>query len=160
MGCFRAGKSPFSSGSTISPFTRYGSASLTTPTASPFTVSPFASTRDSHLGLGPLHHDPWRTLPRTMPGFPPSVNPLPPTLPGLPPPGPAPWTIKPDPVLEQREREAREREERERERMRREREERERREREEKQRRLEQQVNIFVVKKKTTTYLFIFMYIC
>lgn len=98
-------------------------------------MSPFA-TRESHLGLGHLHHDPWR-LQRTIPTFPPAVNPLPPTLPGLNGPGPSPWTLKPDPILEQREREAREREERER--IRREREERERREREEKQRRLEQQ---------------------
>ncbi|XP_060523223.1 autism susceptibility gene 2 protein homolog isoform X2 [Cylas formicarius] len=132
------GKSPFSAASSMSPFTRYGAASLGPSASSPFSVSPFGASRESHLGLGPLHHDPWRTLQRTMPAFPPAVNPLPPTLPGLPP-GPAPWTIKPDPVLEQREREAREREERERERLRREREERERREREEKQRRLEQQ---------------------
>ncbi|KAJ8923431.1 hypothetical protein NQ315_001990, partial [Exocentrus adspersus] len=131
------GKSPFT-GSAISPFTRYGAGPLGPASTSPFSMSPFA-TRDSHLGLGPLHHDPWRTLQRTIPSFPPAVNPLPPTLPGLAPPGPAPWTIKPDPILEQREREAREREERERERLRREREERERREREEKQRRLEQQ---------------------
>lgn len=47
----------------------------------------------------------------------------------------APWPLKPDPMIEQRERE-----ERERERLRREREERERREREEK-RRIEQQVS-------------------
>jgi hypothetical protein len=114
---------------------------VATSTASPFGVSPFTSTRD--LPLGPLH-DPWRGLQRTVPNFPPSVNTLPPSLPGLPP--PTPWNIKPDPILEQREREAREREERERERMRREREERERREREEKQRRLEQQV--FVVRDK------------
>ncbi|XP_018566132.1 protein enabled homolog [Anoplophora glabripennis] len=131
------GKSPFT-GSAISPFTRYGAGPLGPASTSPFSMSPFA-TRESHLGLGPLHHDPWRSLQRSIPNFPPAVNPLPPTLPGLAPPGPAPWTIKPDPVLEQREREAREREERERERLRREREERERREREEKQRRLEQQ---------------------
>ncbi|KAJ8928047.1 hypothetical protein NQ314_019417 [Rhamnusium bicolor] len=136
-----SGKSPFGAGSTLSPFTRYGAGPLGPSSTSPFSMSPFAAaSRESHLGLGPLHHDPWRTLQRTMPSFPPTVNPLPPTLPGLTPPGPAPWTIKPDPVLEQREREAREREERERERLRREREERERREREEKQRRLEQQV--------------------
>ncbi|KAJ8982541.1 hypothetical protein NQ317_005543, partial [Molorchus minor] len=127
------GKSPFATGSTISPFTRYGGAHLGASGASPFSMTPFGASRDSHLGLSHLHHDPWR-LQRTMPSFPPTVNPLPPTLPG-----PAPWTIKPDPIMEQREREAREREERERERLRREREERERREREEKQRRLEQQ---------------------
>ncbi|KAL3274149.1 hypothetical protein HHI36_015563 [Cryptolaemus montrouzieri] len=126
-------KSPFA-GSTLSPFNRYGAAGFPGATPSPFGMSPFASTRD--MGLSSLH-DPWRNLQRTVGGFPPSVNPLPPSLPGLPP--PAPWTIKPDPILEQREREAREREERERERLRREREERERREREEKQRRLEQQ---------------------
>lgn len=135
-------KSPFSGGaSTLSPFTRYGSATAGYPGASPFGVSPFSAARDMTLG-GPLH-DPWRSLQRSVhQAFPPppSVNPLPPTLPGLgvgPP--PAPWTIKPDPIMEQREREAREREERERERLRREREERERREREEKQRRLEQE---------------------
>lgn len=105
-------------------------------------MAQYAAARDGHLGLGPLHHDPWRSLPRSIPPFPPAVNPLPPTLPGLTPPGPAPWSIKPDPIIEQREREAREREERERERLRREREERERREREEKQRRLEQQVRV------------------
>ncbi|XP_030752083.1 autism susceptibility gene 2 protein-like isoform X3 [Sitophilus oryzae] len=128
------GKSPFA-GSSMSPFTRYATGPLGASAASPFGVSPFATSRDAaHLGLGPLHHDPWR-MQRTIAGFPSAVNALPPTLPGLPP--PAPWTIKPDPVLEQREREARE--ERERERQRREREERERREREEKQRRLEQQ---------------------
>ncbi|XP_050299005.1 autism susceptibility gene 2 protein-like isoform X3 [Anthonomus grandis grandis] len=132
------GKSPFSATSSMSPFTRYAGGPLGGSTTSPFSMSPFAPSRDAgHLGLSPLHHDPWR-MQRTLPGFPPSVNPLPPSLPGLPP-GPAPWTLKPDPVLEQREREAREREERERERLRREREERERREREEKQRRLEQQ---------------------
>ncbi|KAJ8959648.1 hypothetical protein NQ318_021835 [Aromia moschata] len=134
------GKSPFTAGSTMSPFTRYGAGPLGAPSTSPFSMSPFgAASRESHLGLSHLHHDPWRSLQRTIPNFPPAVNPLPPTLPGLTPPGPAPWTIKPDPILEQREREAREREERERERLRREREERERREREEKQRRLEQQ---------------------
>ncbi|KAL1498210.1 hypothetical protein ABEB36_009046 [Hypothenemus hampei] len=135
------GKSPFSNASSMSPFTRYGAGPLGSGTPSPFSMSPFgtAASRDAaHLGLSPLHHDPWRTMPRSIPGYPPTVNPLPPTLPGLPP-GPAPWTLKPDPVMEQREREAREREERERERLRREREERERREREEKQRRLEQQ---------------------
>ncbi|KAK9883849.1 hypothetical protein WA026_002047 [Henosepilachna vigintioctopunctata] len=121
-------------GSTLSPFNRYGSTGFPGATTSPFGMSPFSNARD--MGLGSLH-DPWRNLQRTVGGFPPAVNPLPPTLPGLPPPGP--WAIKPDPVLEQREREAREREERERERLRREREERERREREEKQRRLEQQ---------------------
>ncbi|XP_072394312.1 uncharacterized protein [Diabrotica undecimpunctata] len=131
------GKSPFTASSAMSPFTRYGAGPLGAASTSPFTMSPFA--RESHLGLGPLHHDPWRSLQRTIPTFPPSVNPLPPTLPGLGPAPPAPWTMKPDPILEQREREAREREERERERLRREREERERREREEKQRRLEQQ---------------------
>lgn len=113
----------------MSPFTRYGAAGFA-PNSSPFSV-PFGPGRD--LQLGPLH-DPWRGLQRT---FPPSVSALPPTLPGIAPPGP--WTIKQDPILEQREREERERE-RERERLRREREERERREREEKQRRLEQQV--------------------
>lgn len=128
------GKSPFAS-STMSPFTRYGSTFGSTPTSSPFGLSPFSNPRE--LGLGPLH-DPWRGLQRTVPNFPPSVNALPPSLPGLAP--PTPWTLKPDLILEQREREAREREERERERLRREREERERREREEKQRRLEQQV--------------------
>ncbi|XP_076274162.1 tay bridge kinase isoform X8 [Rhynchophorus ferrugineus] len=131
------GKSPFSAGSSISPFTRYATGPLGASTTSPFSVSPFGASREAaHLGLSPLHHDPWRSIQRSIPGFPSAVNPLPPTLPGLPP-GPAPWTIKPDPVLEQREREARE--ERERERLRRERDERERREREEKQRRLEQQ---------------------
>lgn len=127
----------------MSPFTRYGGGPLGPSGASPFSMSPFA--RENHLAsLGQLHHDPWRSLQRSMSSFPPSVNPLPPTLPGLGPPGPpAPWTIKPDPILEQREREAREREERERERLRREREERERREREEKQRRIEQQVRYF-----------------
>ncbi|KAG5894293.1 hypothetical protein JTB14_007437 [Gonioctena quinquepunctata] len=136
------GKSPFTANSTMSPFTRYGGGPLGASNTSPFSMSPFAAAaaaRESHLGLGPLHHDPWRSLQRTIPNYAPSVNALPPTLPGLTPPGPAPWTIKPDPILEQREREAREREERERERLRREREERERREREEKQRRLEQQ---------------------
>ncbi|KAK9718656.1 Autism susceptibility 2 protein [Popillia japonica] len=112
--------------SSISPFTRIATS------GPPFSVSPFASGRDLGLQL----HDPWRGLQRTVPTFP-SVSALPPSLPGLPP--PAPWTIKPDPILEQREREERERQERERERLRREREERERREREEKQRRLEQQ---------------------
>lgn len=124
----------------MSPFTRYGGGFST---GSPFGVSPFASARDlplSHL------HDPWRGLQRTVPGFPPSVS-LPPTLPGLGP--PAPWTLKPDPILEQREREEREREQRERERLRREREERERREREEKQRRLEQQVFTYLLDCKT-----------
>ncbi|XP_019881497.2 fibrosin-1-like protein isoform X3 [Aethina tumida] len=137
------GKSPFATGaSTLSPFTRYGGGPLGAGAgASPFSMSPFGpGARDSHLAPSLLPHDPWRSLQRTMPGFPPTVSALPPTLPGLPPPGPPPpWSIKPDPVLEQREREAREREERERERLRREREERERREREEKQRRLEQQ---------------------
>lgn len=122
------------SGSTLSPFTRYGTAGFSS-TASPFSMSPFAAARD--LSLGPLH-DPWRGLQRTVPTFPPSVSALPPSLPGLGP--PAPWTIKPDPIIEQREREEREREQRERERLRREREERERKEREERQRRLEQQV--------------------
>ncbi|CAH0564770.1 unnamed protein product, partial [Brassicogethes aeneus] len=140
------GKSPFAAGaSTISPFTRYGGGPLGAASGSPFSVSPFAAAaRDGHLSLSAaLHHaDPWRSA--AMQRFPPppsSVSQLPPTLPGLPPPQPpAPWTVKPDPVLEQqRERESREREERERERLRREREERERREREEKQRRLEQQ---------------------
>ncbi|XP_074031929.1 tay bridge kinase isoform X2 [Leptinotarsa decemlineata] len=135
------GKSPFTANSAMSPFTRYGGSHLGASGTSPFSMSPFAAAaaRESHLGLGPLHHDPWRSLQRTIPNFPPTVNPLPPTLPGLTQPGPAPWAIKPDPILEQREREAREREERERERLRREREERERREREEKQRRIEQQ---------------------
>lgn len=133
------GKSPFAATSTLSPFTRYGTGPLGPSGTSPYSISPFA-TRESHLGLGPLHHDPWR-LQRTISAFPPAVNPLPPTLPGLSAPGPSPWSLKPDPILEQREREAREREERERERIRRDREERERREREEKQRRLEQQVN-------------------
>lgn len=119
-------------GSTLSPFARYGAGFSTG--SSPFGVSPLVS---RELPLGPLH-DPWRGLQRTVPVFPPSVNPLPPTVGGLPP--PAPWSLKPDPVLEQREREERERAERERERLRREREERERREREEKQRKLEQQV--------------------
>lgn len=119
----------------MSPFTRYGSGYSTN--SSPFSVSPFPPSRD--IPLSSLH-DPWRGLPRTVPTFPPSVSTLPPTLPGLPP--PAPWTIKPDPIIEQREREEREREQRERERLRREREERERREREEKQRRLEQQVRV------------------
>ncbi|KAI4455897.1 fibrosin family member [Holotrichia oblita] len=118
--------------SSISPFTRYGAAAGFASSGPPFSVSPFASGRDLGLQL----HDPWRGLQRTVPTFP-SVSALPPSLPGLPP--PAPWTIKPDPILEQREREERERQERERERLRREREERERREREEKQRRLEQQ---------------------
>ncbi|XP_045478502.1 extensin-like isoform X3 [Harmonia axyridis] len=126
-------KSPFT-GSTLSPFSRYGAGGFPGAGPSPFGLSHFASTRD--MGLGGMH-DPWRSMQRSVGSFPPSVNPLPPTLPGLPP--PAPWSIKPDPILEQREREAREREERERERLRREREERERREREEKQRRLEQQ---------------------
>lgn len=136
---FLTGKSPFAATSTLSPFTRYGAGPLGPSGPSPYGMSPFA-TRESHLGLGHLHHDPWR-LQRTIPTFPPAVNPLPPTLPGLTAPGPSPWSLKPDPILEQREREAREREERERERLRREREERERREREEKQRRLEQQVS-------------------
>lgn len=121
------------SGSSISPFTRYGAAAGFASSGPPFSVSPFATGRDLGLQL----HDPWRGLQRTIPSFP-GVSALPPSLPGLPP--PAPWTIKPDPILEQREREERERQERERERLRREREERERREREEKQRRLEQQV--------------------
>ncbi|CAG9857825.1 unnamed protein product [Phyllotreta striolata] len=125
-------KSPFSAASTLSPFARYGPGPLGSSATSPFSMSPFA--RDAgHLAA--LHHDPWRSL-----RFPPAVNPLPPSMPGLGSGGaPPPWSLKPDPVLEQREREAREREERERERLRREREERERREREEKQRRLEQQ---------------------
>ncbi|CAH1116333.1 unnamed protein product [Phaedon cochleariae] len=136
------GKSPFTAPTTtLSPFTRYGAGPLGPSGGSPFSMSPYAAavaaaSRDPHLGLAPLHHhDPWRSLQRSVPAYPPPAgNPLPPTLPG-----PAPWAIKPDPMLEQREREAREREERERERARREREERERREREEKQRRLEQQ---------------------
>ncbi|CAH1136027.1 unnamed protein product [Ceutorhynchus assimilis] len=134
------GKSPFTNASSMSPFSRYAGAPMGASGGSPFSMSPFGASRGDHLGLGPLHHDPWRAMQRSMSGFPPAVNALPPSLPGLPP-GPAPWTLKPDPVLEQREREreAREREERERERLRREREERERREREEKQRRLEQQ---------------------
>ncbi|XP_066153560.1 autism susceptibility gene 2 protein homolog isoform X4 [Euwallacea fornicatus] len=150
------GKSPFSTTSSMSPFTRYAAAPLGSA-PSPFSMGPFAASREAALGLGPLHHDPWRSMQRAIPGFPPAVNPLPPTLPGIRPsypvkdnfadfskyaglpPGPAPWALKPDPVMEQREREAREREERERERLRREREERERRDREEKQRRLEQQ---------------------
>lgn len=123
-------------GSTLSPFTRYGGGFATNP--SPFSMSPFASARD--LSLGPLH-DPWRGLQRTVPAFPPSVSALPPSLPGLAP--PAPWSIKPDPIIEQREREEREREQRERESLRREREERERKEREERQRRLEQQVGVW-----------------
>lgn len=124
-------------GSTMSPFTRYGSGY--SANSSPYSVSPFPSSRDIPLTQ---MHDPWRGLQRTVPSFPPSVSSLPPTLPGLPP--PAPWTIKPDPIMEQREREReeREREQRERERLRREREERERREREEKQRRLELQVRV------------------
>uniref|UniRef100_A0AAR5QAP4 Uncharacterized protein n=1 Tax=Dendroctonus ponderosae TaxID=77166 RepID=A0AAR5QAP4_DENPD len=131
------GKSPFSGASSMSPFTRYAGAPLGSNAPSPFGMSPFGASREA-AHLAALHHDPWRSMQRSIPGFPPAVNPLPPTLPGLPP-GPAPWALKPDPVLEQREREAREREERERERLRREREERERRDREEKQRRLEQQ---------------------
>ncbi|KAF5269639.1 hypothetical protein FQR65_LT05978 [Abscondita terminalis] len=117
-------------GNTISPFARYGAGGYTAGS------SPFGPLVARDLPLGPLH-DPWRGLQRTVPVFPPSVNPLPPTVTGLPP--PAPWSLKPDPILEQREREERERAERERERLRREREERERREREEKQRKLEQQ---------------------
>ncbi|KAK5637809.1 hypothetical protein RI129_000010, partial [Pyrocoelia pectoralis] len=119
-------------GFTISPFARYGAGY--TAGSSPFGVSPLVSARD--LPLGPLH-DPWRGLQRTVPVFPPGVNALPPNVTGLPP--PAPWSLKPDPILEQREREERERAERERERLRREREEKERREREERQRKLEQQ---------------------
>ncbi|XP_018319057.1 autism susceptibility gene 2 protein isoform X2 [Agrilus planipennis] len=117
-------------GSAISPFARYGSAAGFNSGSSAFLVS------SRELSMGPLH-DPWRGLQRTVPTFHhPSVNALPPTVSGLAP--PAPWTLKPDPVLEQqREREERERAERER--LRREREERERREREEKQRKLEQQ---------------------
>lgn len=131
----------------MSPFTRYGPG-FTTGT-SPFAMSPFANTRDLGLQL----HDPWRGLQRTMPTFSSSVGALPPTLPGLAP--PATWTLKPDPILEQREREERLRQERERERLRKEREEQEKREREEKQRRLEQQVSFrFLVFINSPTQLY------
>lgn len=76
-----AGKSPFTTASSMSPFTRYAGAPLGTGAGSPFSMGPFGPSREA-LGLGSLHHDPWRAMQRTIPGFPPSVNPLPPSLPG------------------------------------------------------------------------------
>ncbi|KAG5895003.1 hypothetical protein JTB14_002427 [Gonioctena quinquepunctata] len=68
-----------------------------------FPLLRITAARESHVVLGPLHHDPWRSLQRTIPSYPPTANALPPTFPGLTPPGPAPWIIEPDPLLEQRE---------------------------------------------------------
>ncbi|XP_048520220.1 autism susceptibility gene 2 protein, partial [Dendroctonus ponderosae] len=48
---------------------------------SPFGMSPFGASREA-AHLAALHHDPWRSMQRSIPGFPPAVNPLPPTLPG------------------------------------------------------------------------------
>lgn len=119
----------------MSPFARYGSGGYGAANPSPYSISPLVGGRE--MGLGGLH-DPWRSLQRSIPVFPPNMNAALQST-SLPPPNP--WSLKHDPVLEQqREREERERAEREKERLRREREERERREREEKQRKLEQQV--------------------